>query len=118
MVVSVDARIVTVAPVDADGVVADGLDAEHLEGGLVHLERIIGLGWTGGRPVRAGAGGAGTFIAKVLQAVFAVVAVFPVDGDAFRLGDGNVFGVDHVQLKRRSTSRTPEMRRMAETSFS
>ena len=47
----------------------------------------------GRRAVRAGAGGAGAPVAQILEAVGAVVAVFPVDLDAFRFGDGDVFGV-------------------------
>ena len=35
----VNAGRVAVAPVDADGVVAHRLDAQHLQRGLVHLER-------------------------------------------------------------------------------
>src|SRR5262249_10291277 len=104
--------------VDPDGVVAHRFYAEHLQRRLVHLERVARFRLPRGRAVRPGAGRAGALVAQVLQSVLAVVAVFPVDLDAFRLGNGNMFGVDHVQLNCRSTSRTPEMRRIAETSFS
>jgi len=110
-----------VAPVDADRVASDRLHSQHFQSWLVHLEWIIGLRLARRRAVGAGACRAGALVPQVLQAVFAVVPVLPVDLDAVGLGDRDVFGIGgngHSQLKSRSTSRTPEMRRMAATSFS
>src|SRR5947208_2702391 len=121
MLVRVDSRIVPVAPVDPDGVLPHRLHSQHLQRRLEHLKWIVGFGLPGRRAVCAGALRAGTFIAQVLQTVLAAMPILPIDLDAFGFGDGDVFGVGgncHVQLKRRSTSRTPEMRRMAVTSFS
>src|SRR6516164_593081 len=117
----IDAGRVAVAPVNANGVTANRFDSHHFQPGLVHLERVFPLGLARRRAVRAGATRAGALVAQVLESVFAVMAVLPIDFDALRFGDRDVFGVggdSHSQLKRRSTSRTPEMRRMAATSFS
>ena len=40
-----------------------------------------------------GARGAGAFVAQVDKAVIARVAILPIDLDAFRFGNGDVFGV-------------------------
>src|SRR5437773_12119152 len=71
--------------------------------------------------MRSRAARTGALVAQICQAVLAVVPILPIDLDALGFGDGNVLGIGgnrHVHLKRRSTSRTPEMRRMALTSFS
>src|ERR1039457_1111128 len=93
----VQACRVAVAPVDADGVVAHRLDAPHLQRGLVHLKRG---GWArralrlaGRRAVRARASGAWAFVAQIVDAIFAGVPVLPVDLDALRFRNGDVFGV-------------------------
>src|SRR6185312_2078505 len=103
----------------------DRLHAEHLQRGLEHLKRVLGLGLAGRRSVRAGTGRAWAFVSQVGQAVVAVVAILPIDFDSLRFGNRNVFGVcGNKHFNRRSqanslsTSRTPEMRRMAATSFS
>src|SRR6185312_11298126 len=43
-------------------------------------------------PMRAGAGGARTLVAQVAETVFAMMAVFPIDLNTLRLGNGDVFG--------------------------
>ena len=55
MLPGVQARRVAVAPVDADGVVAHRLDAQHLQRGFIHLKRGGGIGLARRRAVRAGA---------------------------------------------------------------
>src|SRR5579872_4308127 len=120
MFVGVDSSAVAVTPDNADGVIAHRLHFYHLERWLVHLKgRGRGFGRRR-RAVRARAGRARAVIAKIGEAVAAGVPVLPVDDDAFGLGDGDVLGVggNHDQLSSRSTSRIPEMRRMAATSFS
>src|SRR5579863_1557071 len=121
VLVAVDSGIVPVAPVDADGIIAHRFHGEHLERRLKHLKRIVGFRLARGCSMRSGALRAGALVAQVLEAVLAMVAALPIDFDALGLGNGDVFGVGgnrHDQLKRRSTSRTPEMRRMAVTNFS
>src|SRR5450432_2911659 len=132
MVVGINAGIVAVAPIDADGVVAHRFHTQHLQRGLEHLKRIVRLrrsfafGRSGRGTVGAGARGAGALVAQVRQPVLAMVGVLPVDLDSLGFGNRDVFRVggkrhgrfNACQLKRRSTSRTPEMRRMADTSFS
>src|SRR5690349_11795990 len=93
MLKRVDAAAVAVAPKNADGVIAHRLDAHHLERRRVHLERReldrrrLRLG-----PVRASTDRARTVMTQVAQAVFARLPVFPIDLDAFRFGDRDMFG--------------------------
>src|ERR1035438_1218746 len=89
----VDAGIVAVAPVDPDGVIAHWLHAEHLQRRLEHLKWIVRLGWARRGPVGAAARGAGAFVAQVHEAVICLAAGLPIDLDAFRFGNGDVFGV-------------------------
>src|ERR1039458_2056104 len=68
MLVGVNAGAMAVAPVDADGVIADRFHGQHFQRGLEHLKRAGRLGlsallWAGRRAVRAGAGRTGTFVA-------------------------------------------------------
>src|SRR5215467_3473549 len=92
----IDARVVAIAPIDADRVVPDGLYAEHLERRLVHLKRIgrlLGFRHARRSTVSAGAARTGAFVAQVRQPVLAAMAVFPVDLDALRFRNGNVLGI-------------------------
>src|ERR1035437_5880871 len=89
----VRSAVVAVAPVDPNGVVAHRFHAEHLERRLEHGERIVRLGRAWGGAVGAGAGGAGALVAQVSEAVIAGVAILPIDLDAFRFGNGDVFGI-------------------------
>src|ERR1019366_2759639 len=93
VLVGVDAGIVAVAPVDPDGVVAHRFHGEHLERRLEHREWIVRLGRAWGGAVGAAARGAGALVAQVDEAVIAGVAILPIDLDAFRFGNGDVFGV-------------------------
>jgi hypothetical protein len=43
--------------------------------------------------VGTAAGGAGALVAQVGETVVAVVAILPIDLDAFRFGNGDVFWV-------------------------
>src|SRR5947209_15865359 len=123
MIVRVDACVVAIAPENSDGVVAHLLHAVHLEGGLVHLKRVrllrvVALLWH--RTMRSGAAGAGAFVAQIRDRVLTAMAVFPVDLDAFRFGDSDVFGIQHDDQAygTRSTSRIPDMRRTEVTTRS
>ena len=82
----IDPRAVPVIPLDADGVVAHRLDGLHLQGRLVHLEGA------GGLLLPFGAGRARAVITQIRQSVLAVMAVLPVDANAFGLGDRDVLG--------------------------
>ncbi len=93
MIVRVDTGAVAVAPVDTNRIIADGLHAEHFERGLVHLKRTVGLRLSRRSAVRSRARRARALIPQVREAVFAMVPVFPVDLDAFRLRNGNMFRV-------------------------
>ena len=93
----VDPRAVAVGPIYTYRVSAHRLDIQHLKRGRVHLERVRGLGRSIAGllrrgSVRAGAGGAGTLVAQVAQFVIAMMAVFPIDLNALRFGNGDVFG--------------------------
>src|ERR1700678_3662195 len=78
---------------DADSVVTHGLDAQHLQGGLIHLKRRGGCRLARGGAVRAGTGGAWALIAQIVDAVIARVAILPVDLNALRFRDSDMFGV-------------------------
>src|SRR5215470_3306927 len=77
----VDSGAMPVIPEDANGVMTNRLSRVHLEPGLIHLKR------TGGRIVcflrlcsmGSGAGGARTFIPKILKRILAVMPVLPID---------------------------------------
>jgi len=88
MLEGVNAGVVTVAPIDLDGIVPHLLDVQHLERGREHLERV-GLGLRiitllGFSSMRAGAGGARTLIAQVAELVGTVMTILPIDLDALR----------------------------------
>ena len=93
-----------VAPADFDGIVAYGFHIEHLEPWLVHLKRrgrrgfllgVIGLLGLGAMCARAG--GARAFVAQQAKRQVAVMAIAPIDQDAFGFGNGDVFGISlHV----------------------
>src|SRR5439155_12342047 len=108
---------VPVAPVDANRVVPHLLHDQHLEHRLEQLQGVGRFGLARRRAVCARAGRAGTLVAQILQRVLADMPVLPVDLDALGFGYGDVFRVSG-QLNSLSTSRTPEMRRIAPTSFS
>src|SRR5579863_7541761 len=99
MLVGVDPGVVAVAPVDTERVMAYFLDAQHLQSRLEHLEwiprrrrlRIVTLLRV--RAVSAGATGAGALVAEVAQRVFAVMPVFPIDLNALRFRNGDVFRI-------------------------
>src|ERR1700733_7072309 len=106
-----------VAPLDPDRVVAHCFHIKHLERGFKHRE------WRGRggviaflrlRTVRTGAAGARTLVTQVGERIFTEMAVFPVDLYAFGFGDRDVFRFGYrFNHWVRSTSRTPEIRRMA-----
>jgi len=61
-------------------------DVQHLQHRLIHLERtrirrVIRLLRL--RPMRAGTGGAGTFVAQVRERILAVMLIFPIDLESF-----------------------------------
>ena len=85
--VGINPGIVAVVPIDANGVAAYRLDAEHGRRGLVHLKRI------GRRAMRAGAPRAWALVAQQPQAVLAAVPVLPIDDDALGFRNGDVLGV-------------------------
>ena len=96
MLVGIDAGLVPVAPVDADGVVAHWLHASIFSAGLNIWNGIRGrpsARLARRRAVRARASRAGALVAQVLETVLAAVAIFPIDFDAFGLGNGDVFRV-------------------------
>jgi len=93
----IDPRSMPVAPIYADGVTAHRFDVQHLKRGCKHLERVGRLGRSvvgllRRSAVRAGTGGAGTLVAQVAQFVIAMMAIFPIDLDALRFGNGDVLG--------------------------
>ena len=93
VIVAINTDVVTVVPMDAEGVIADGFDGIHLELGLKHFQRIcIGLPFLGRRAMRAGAVGAGAFPAKEFEAEGGMNAVHPVDFNSLGLADGDMFG--------------------------
>src|SRR5271165_75676 len=114
-----------VAPVDAKSIMSHCFHVEHLQSRFEHRKRagrgrLRVIGFRRLRTMSARARRAWAFIAQIAERVFAPVAVFPIDLDAFRFGNGDVFGIgaggcDHCV---RSTSRTPETRRMALTTRS
>ncbi len=110
----------TVAPKYPDRVMPDLFHARHFQSGLKHRKRRRGFGrrvirFLRLRPVRARATGAGAFVAQIRDRILAAVTVLPIDLDALRFGDRDMFGIAHhcrCQCAR-STSRTPEIRRIA-----
>ena len=87
MIVGINAGVVSIAPVDLDRVMSHLFDVQHLERRLEHLKwirlgsRIVAL--LRRRPMRAGASRTGTFVAQITEGVPAMMAVLPVDLDAF-----------------------------------
>ena len=86
-----------VIPEDLHRIVPHRLHVRHFDRRLEHLERVrarcrivclLRLG-----AMRAGAYRAGALVAQIAQAVIAMVAVLPIDLNAFRFGDGNVFRI-------------------------
>ena len=93
VVIAIDPGVVTVVPMDSNGVTANGFDGLHLQLRLKHFQRIcVGRPFLGRSAMRAGAGGAGAFAAKECQREGGVNAVDPVDFNSFRFADGDVFG--------------------------
>ena len=87
MLEGVNTGIVTVAPIDLNSVVPDLFDVQHLERGLEQLERVgLGRGIVAllrRRAVRACASGTRAFIAQITEGILAMMAVLPIDLDAF-----------------------------------
>jgi len=95
MVERIDAGIVPVRPVDANRVAAHGFHFIHPQLGFVHRKQFTALviGLLRRRAVGSCAGGAGAFVAQVGYAILAMMQVFPVDLDAFGLGNRDVLGL-------------------------
>ena len=99
VIVAVNTGIVTIVPVDANGVVTHGFDGLHLQFGLEHFQRIcVGRPFLGRRAMRAGAGGAGAFPAEEFEAEGAMNAVDPVDFNTLGFTDGDVFGFGSAHI--------------------
>ena len=79
---AVNAGGVAVAESELDGVVSYGLGLHRSHPFLVHRQQ----GFVGGLGFVFPAGGAGTFLSQVVEGVFAVMPVLPVDADAFARG--------------------------------
>src|SRR4051812_13199851 len=81
-----------VIPEDPDGVMTNWLSRVHFESRLIHLKgigrRIIGFLRLCSMSSRAGC--AGTLIAEILERIFTMVPVLPVDLDTCRLRNSNV----------------------------
>ena len=93
VIIAINTGVVTIVPMDANGVIADGFDGLHLQLGLKHFQRIcVGRPFLGRSAMRAGAGGAGAFTAKEFEREGGVKAVDPVDFNSFGLADGDMFG--------------------------
>ena len=92
----INAGVVPVRPVNADRVATHRFHFIHAQLGLVHRKRVIGRRRVAGLlrlgSVRAGAACAGAFVAQILDRILAMMAILPVDFDALRLGDRDVFG--------------------------
>ena len=93
VIVAINTGVVSIVPVDADGIVAHGFDGLHLQFGLEHFQRIcVGRPFLGRRAMRAGAGGAGAFPAEEFEAEGGMNAVDPVDFNTLGFADGDMFG--------------------------
>ena len=93
VIVRINPRVVAVAPVDADRVVAYGFHSQHRQPRFIHRKRIIRLGLPRRCTVRPSTRGAGAFVAEIGEAILAVMRILPIDLDPFRLGNGDVFRV-------------------------
>ncbi len=96
MLPRINPRRMPIAPVNPDGIVPHRFHIQHLQRGLIHLKRRrrrLALRLPRRRPMRTRAGRTRALIAQIRQAVIARMPVLPIDLDALRFRNGDVFGV-------------------------
>jgi hypothetical protein len=117
----VNPRTMPIAPVDADGIISHWLNTQDLQRWFIHLEGVVCFRLPRWRSVRSGASGAGALVPQVRQPILAMMAILPINMNSLGFGNGDMFRIGrkrHFYFNSRSTSRTPEIRRIAPTSFS